>query len=110
MTIWNNSLLYHFKLSSFFIISRLSLETFSSPLEGQISIQQFFIAVLPLDAISLLELLFVFVHEAHEVNGKVMAKMEFTGNVVGDSSEISENCHNIRLLVVVRIVKIMVPH
>lgn len=119
--IWNNSLalsffigfcsnFFHLNLSSFFIISWLSLETFSRSLEGHVSIQQFLVAVLPLDAISLLKLLLVFVHEAHEVDGEVITKVEFTSDIVRNSTEVCQNCNDIRLLVVVRIIEVMVTH
>lgn len=85
----NISLLYHFNHSSFIlIVLSFPLETFSRSLESEISFNQLLIAVFPLDAVLLFELCFVLVHVAHEVNGKVSAQMEFTGNEIWNCAQV----------------------
>lgn len=85
----NISLLYHFNHSSFIlIVLSFPLETFSRSLESQVSLNQFFITVFPLDAILFFKLCLVLIHIAHEVYSKVSAEMEFTGNEIWNGTEV----------------------
>lgn len=112
LTHWTNlsSLLDHFNHSALHGIFCVSLEAFSRFLERQVSVQQFLVAVFPLDAVPLLELLFVLIHESHEVYSKIESKMELTGNVIRNGTEVGKNGDHIRLLIVVRSIKVMVTN
>lgn len=68
------------------LLLHVSLNAVSGSLECVVLIEQLFVRVLPFDAVLLLELFFIFVHEAHEVDSEVIAEVELAGNVVRNGS------------------------
>jgi len=83
----------HFDLASFLgvAIGVLSLETFSSSLESNISIKQLLVGEVPLDSMLLLELPFVLVHQSHEVNSEISSEIDFTSHKVRNGTQVHQN-------------------
>jgi len=79
--------LCHFKLTSF-LVSIVSLETFSCPLESDISVKKLLVRVVPFNSMLILEVLFVLVHQAHEVDSELRAEKELRSDEIGNGTEV----------------------
>lgn len=102
---------FQFNLATFLLVFLdASLNAVSRSLECVVLEEQLLVGVLPFDAVLLFELFLVFVHEAHEVDSEVVTKVELTSSVVRNGSQIGEDAHHVRLLVVIGIIRVKVPH
>lgn len=102
---------FQFNDASFhFVMLHVSLNAVSSSLKCVILIEQLLVCVVPSHTIFLFELLFVFIHEAHEVHSKVVSKVEFASNIVRNRSQICKDANTVGLLIIIRIIEVIISH